>query len=130
MRFGRAAPAAVPLGASSSLLHSRARRQRRSLRRDEAEGRGAKKKKGEGHLFSVARGNVMSETAELDTGAYRPKTRDTRAAYEGLLSFVQACLGDQPQDVLRGATDEVLALVKDGEQGRLPPNYLPLRSTP
>jgi pre-mRNA-splicing helicase BRR2 len=44
---------------------------------------------------------------------YRPKTRETRAAFEALLSQVAAHFGDMPADVLRGAADEVLAVLKD-----------------
>ncbi len=34
-------------------------------------------------------------------------------AYEGILNIIQTQLGDQPQDVLRGAVDEVLAVLKN-----------------
>lgn len=44
---------------------------------------------------------------------YRPKTQETRQTYEVLLSFIQAALGDQPRDVLCGAADEVLAVLKN-----------------
>ncbi|KAF8063039.1 BRR2A [Scenedesmus sp. PABB004] len=51
---------------------------------------------------------------DLDTGgAYRPRTRETRAAYEALLNTIHATFGDQPADVLRGAADEVLAVLKN-----------------
>ena len=46
-------------------------------------------------------------------GAYRPKTKETRAAYEAMLSFIQGKFGDQPADVLRGAADEILATLKN-----------------
>ena len=46
------------------------------------------------------------------SGLYRPKTRETRAAYEALLGSIQMQIGDQPADVLRGAVDEVLAVLK------------------
>ncbi|CAI5996773.1 unnamed protein product [Closterium sp. NIES-64] len=49
----------------------------------------------------------------VDDGMYRPRTRETRAAYELLLSLIQQQFGDQPQDVLRGAADEVLTVLKD-----------------
>ena len=50
---------------------------------------------------------------ELDQeGVYQPKTRETRAAYETLLSIVRGQFGDQPADVLRGAADEILAVLK------------------
>ena len=51
---------------------------------------------------------------DIDTaGLYRPRTKETREAYEALLSVIQGQFGDQPQDVLRGAADEVLAVLKN-----------------
>ncbi|XP_061184302.1 U5 small nuclear ribonucleoprotein 200 kDa helicase-like isoform X1 [Saccostrea echinata] len=44
---------------------------------------------------------------------YRPKTQETRQTYEVILSFIQAALGDQPRDVLCGAADEVLQVLKN-----------------
>jgi pre-mRNA-splicing helicase BRR2 len=44
---------------------------------------------------------------------YRPKTRETKLAYEVLLNFIQEEMGGQPHDVLRSAADEVLAVLKD-----------------
>ena len=50
----------------------------------------------------------------LDTASgYRPRTQETRAAYEAVLSFIREQFGDQPQDVLKGAADEILAVLKD-----------------
>lgn len=46
-------------------------------------------------------------------GFYRPRTKETRAAYEALLNTIHQQFGDQPQDVLRGAADEVLAVLKN-----------------
>lgn len=43
---------------------------------------------------------------------YRPKTQETRQTYEVLLSFIQEALGDQPRDILCGAADEILAVLK------------------
>ena len=45
---------------------------------------------------------------------YRPKTRETRAAYEHILTFVQqlADFSDQPASVLRSAPEEVLIILK------------------
>lgn len=55
-------------------------------------------------------GGVMS----LDTASgYRPRTQETRAAYEAVLAFIREQFDDQPQDVLKGAADEVLAVLKD-----------------
>mmetsp|Transcript_15015 Transcript_15015/g.15754 ORF Transcript_15015/g.15754 Transcript_15015/m.15754 type:complete len:144 (-) Transcript_15015:3-434(-) len=47
--------------------------------------------------------NVLQETEILDSINYRPKTRESRSAYEEILNFIQICLGDQPQDILLGA---------------------------
>ena len=53
----------------------------------------------------------------LDTGSgYRPRTQETRAAYEAILAFIREQFGDQPQDVLKGAADEVLAVLKDDKK--------------
>jgi pre-mRNA-splicing helicase BRR2 len=46
-------------------------------------------------------------------GFYRPRTKETQEAYEALLSVIREQFGDQPQDVLRGAADEVLATLKN-----------------
>ena len=45
-------------------------------------------------------------------GTYRPKTRDTQAAYEALLSIVQEKIGDYATDVITGAAEEVLSILK------------------
>lgn len=51
---------------------------------------------------------------DIDTaGLYRPRTKETREAYEALLAVIQGQFGDQPADVLRGAADEVLAALKN-----------------
>ena len=39
--------------------------------------------------------------------------QETRQTYEVLLSFIHEALGDQPQDVLAGAVDEVLVTLKN-----------------
>lgn len=58
---------------------------------------------------------------DLDAaGAYRPATKETRAAYEALLAMVQGQFGDQPADVLRGAAEEVLAVLKN-DHLKVPP---------
>jgi pre-mRNA-splicing helicase BRR2 len=43
---------------------------------------------------------------------YYPKTRETRQIYESFLSMMQGFLGDQPDQVIREAVDEVLAVLK------------------
>ncbi|XP_078443956.1 DExH-box ATP-dependent RNA helicase DExH12-like [Wolffia australiana] len=48
-----------------------------------------------------------------EEGMYQPKTKETRAAYEALLSVIQQQFGGQPQDILSGAADEVLSVLKN-----------------
>ena len=73
---------------------------------DDLDALNARRKKGRAQAVS----SVL--TADAD-GSYRPKTRETRAAYEALLGMIQGQFGDQPQDVLRGAAEEVLEVLKD-----------------
>ena len=44
---------------------------------------------------------------------YRPRSQETKHTYEVILSFIQEALGDQPRDVLCGAADEVLSVLKN-----------------
>ena len=46
-------------------------------------------------------------------GSYRPKTKETRVIYEKILNIVQLSLGDQPQNIIRDAADEVIAILKN-----------------
>eukprot|EP01113_Clastostelium_recurvatum_P015961 TRINITY_DN1902_c1_g1_i1.p1 TRINITY_DN1902_c1_g1~~TRINITY_DN1902_c1_g1_i1.p1 ORF type:complete len:2154 (-),score=847.63 TRINITY_DN1902_c1_g1_i1:92-6553(-) len=55
--------------------------------------------------------DVLAATDNLDL-TYRPKTKETKLAYDQILAFIQARLGYQPQDVLRSAGDEILAIIK------------------
>ena len=58
----------------------------------------------------------FSAAASSDSGLrYRPKTKDTQRVYETLLSYILEQLGSQPQDVLCGAADEVLMILKDDD---------------
>lgn len=57
---------------------------------------------------------ILTEGVDEMVGInYRPKTQETRQTYEVLLSFIQEALGDQPRDILCGAADEVLAVLKN-----------------
>lgn len=73
-------------------------------REQQQEAGGAKKRKAGGDTTSV-----------LDIAAdfYQPKTKETKAAYESLLNMVMKQFGDQPEDVLRGAAEEVLQALKN-----------------
>lgn len=57
---------------------------------------------------------AQTSVLELETaGFYTPRTKETREAYEALLGTIHGLFGDQPQDVLRGAADEVLSSLKN-----------------
>ncbi|XP_070003748.1 DExH-box ATP-dependent RNA helicase DExH12-like [Nicotiana sylvestris] len=57
--------------------------------------------------------SVLNLTDE-EGGVYQPKTMETRAAYEAMLSLIQQQIGGQPFSVVSGAADEILAVLKDG----------------
>ena len=57
--------------------------------------------------------SILSQTEDLELLSYRPKTRETKSAYEELLRLTQMIIGDQPQDILKGAADEILSILKD-----------------
>lgn len=63
---------------------------------------------------SIMEGSGILSSQTFASGLrYRPKTRESQRVYELLLSFITAQLGSQPQDVLCGAADEVLDILKD-----------------
>jgi pre-mRNA-splicing helicase BRR2 len=44
---------------------------------------------------------------------YRPKTTETQRVYEMMLTFITDCIGSQPRDVVCGAADEILQIMKN-----------------
>lgn len=77
-------------------------------------GAGGKRSKKDKGVFSAGRGaTVLTETEALEAINYRPRHPESKRAYEEILSLIQGNIGDQPQDILRGAADEVLAILKD-----------------
>ena len=59
------------------------------------------------------KGASIVDAASGSSASYVPKTKETRLVYEKLLTFVKHVLGTQPNDILVGAADEVLATLKD-----------------
>jgi len=55
--------------------------------------------------------NVLSVQIEEDL-VYRPKSRETRVVYEQMLNLVQRHMGDHSLETIKGALDEVLAILK------------------
>ncbi len=90
------------------LEEARARRAKKARGAAEPGGAGA------GGGGARRRGAAGPSVLDVDSaGLYRPRTKETREAYEALLSSIQAAFGDAPADVLRGAADEVLAVLKN-----------------
>jgi len=57
--------------------------------------------------------SLVASANDIDNLGYTPKTRESKAAYEEILTFVSKSLGDQSTDIIRGAADETIALLKD-----------------
>ena len=77
---------------------------------------GGKKRRSEKGVTKAKRSKKEADTVlglSDDVDSYQPRTKETRAAYEDLLSVISQQLGDQPHDILRGAADEVLACLKN-----------------
>lgn len=68
--------------------------------------------------FTHSKGaTVLSDSIDESVGiVYRPKTQETRQTYEVLLSFIQESLGDYSRDILCGAVDEILAVLKNDKK--------------
>uniref|UniRef100_V5HTE9 U5 small nuclear ribonucleoprotein 200 kDa helicase n=2 Tax=Ixodes ricinus TaxID=34613 RepID=V5HTE9_IXORI len=92
------------------------RYQRTKPSKDEKKSKKQKKAAAEENKYDAAKlkgQSLLSEGVEDVVGIlYRPKTTETKQTYEVLLSFIQEALGDQPRDILCGAADEILAVLK------------------
>ncbi|KAK6123255.1 hypothetical protein DH2020_043012 [Rehmannia glutinosa] len=80
----------------------------------------SKKKKDREPAFEAAppkskRRRLQEESVltSSEEGVYQPKTKETRAAYEAMLSVIQQQLGGQPLNIVSGAADEILAVLKN-----------------
>ena len=61
----------------------------------------------------IKKGATVLDADVTENFFYRPTTRATNQVYEQLLVVLQQQLGDQPDEVLRGAADEVLQVLKE-----------------
>ena len=71
-------------------------------------------KKQKNTLFFQSKGSLTTQDDMYSNTAlatYRPKTRDTRIVYEEILSLIQVSLGDQPQDILHSAVEEIIGML-------------------
>ncbi|CAI0463771.1 unnamed protein product [Linum tenue] len=88
--------------------------------RDERIKKSKKKKERDGQFEPVPsrqakrrRIRLESVLSSTEGGVYHPKTKESRAAYEAMLSAIQDQLGGQPSNVVSDAADEVLAVLKN-----------------
>lgn len=70
-------------------------------------------KKKAGHREESIRGLSIAEVDVTANLYYRPTKPETKMVYESLLSHIQTLIGDQPRDVLCGAADEVLLVIRN-----------------
>jgi pre-mRNA-splicing helicase BRR2 len=109
IRMGDRLKSSVRPELNEKILQAKNKRQRENV--EETVGQ---KRKAGSSVFVAAKGaSILSQIEDMDASNYRPKTRETREAYEEILREMQLLLGDQPQDVLKGAADEVLLILKD-----------------
>lgn len=92
----------------------------KKLKADVAESERAKKPRngrlgGEGIASGYGYTSVLDAVDSFEGLSYRPKTRETKKIYGMLLHFVELVIGDQSQEMLRGATDEILKSLKNQE---------------
>ncbi|CDI87290.1 sec63 domain-containing DEAD/DEAH box helicase, putative [Eimeria praecox] len=91
----------------------------RGLKKEEKEKIGKRRSKlKEGGIAKRSKLDIKKGATVLDADVtenffYRPTTRVTNQVYEQLLVLLQQQLGDQPDEVLRGAADEVLQVLKE-----------------
>lgn len=88
-------------------------------RPEKTEERKAKRQKRDEAQYDFERmkgATLLSEGMDEMVGiVYRPRTQETRQTYEVLLNFIQEALGDQPRDILCGAADEILTVLKNSK---------------
>ncbi|CAB3262336.1 unnamed protein product [Arctia plantaginis] len=82
---------------------------------DKTEERKVKRQKRDEASYELSKSKTARVAWADDTPGvlYRPRAQHTRHAYEMLLTFMQSALGDQPRDILCGACDEVLVVLKN-----------------
>ncbi|KAF5753328.1 putative RNA helicase [Helianthus annuus] len=103
--FGDRASRGRPQGLDEKLNKSKKKKEREhSLSSSEAANNRQSKRR------RLQEESVLTSTEE---GVYQPKTKETRAAYEAMLSVIQQQLGGQPLNIVSGAADEILAVLKN-----------------
>ncbi|CAG9106247.1 unnamed protein product [Plutella xylostella] len=114
-RRGRDEATGEVLSLSGKLVGTRMGDRAQRTKPDKAEERKAKRQKRDEASYELSKSKSARMAWADDTPGvlYRPRNQNTRHAYELLLSFMQTSLGDQPRDILCGACDEVLVVLKN-----------------
>lgn len=61
----------------------------------------------------------INQVSKDKSDVYRPKTIESRGAYDEILVMITSSLGDQPRDILVGAADEVIAILQSNMKENL-----------
>uniref|UniRef100_A0A0N5BBZ1 U5 small nuclear ribonucleoprotein 200 kDa helicase n=1 Tax=Strongyloides papillosus TaxID=174720 RepID=A0A0N5BBZ1_STREA len=80
---------------------------------DEKRNKETKKEKGESISKNINK-HVSIADADL-SGVYLPKSKESKSAYDSLITILYETLGDQPREILCGAADEVLRVLKSSK---------------
>ncbi|KAJ3095037.1 DEIH-box ATPase [Phlyctochytrium planicorne] len=64
-------------------------------------------------MNSYGYNSVLAATEDFEGDIYRPRTKETRQAYELIKAFIAEGMGDVPPDVIAGAANDVLETLKD-----------------
>ncbi|KAK6913571.1 DEAD/DEAH box helicase domain [Dillenia turbinata] len=100
--FGDRAYRGRPPELDEKLKKSKKKKEREPLGSEPVPSRQSKKRRKEESVLT-----------SVEEGVYQPKTKETRAAYEAMLSVIQQQLGGQPLNIVSGAADEILAVLKN-----------------
>ncbi|KAJ3311396.1 DEIH-box ATPase [Blyttiomyces sp. JEL0837] len=87
---------------------------KRKEREEKAKAKGAERqtaKKSKRDLGSF--GNILNATDDFEGEYYRPRTKETKQAYDLMLALLHSFMGDIPHDVLVGAANDALETLKD-----------------
>ncbi|XP_047039224.1 putative U5 small nuclear ribonucleoprotein 200 kDa helicase [Helicoverpa zea] len=114
-RRGRDEATGEVLSLSGKLTGTRMGDRAQRTKPDKTEERKVKRQKRDEASYELSKSKTSRVAWADDTPGvlYRPRAQHTRHAYEMLLTFMQSALGDQPRDILCGACDEVLVVLKN-----------------
>ncbi|KAJ3102694.1 DEIH-box ATPase [Phlyctochytrium bullatum] len=78
-----------------------------------AERQAFKKSKKESTMTAYGYNSVLAATDDFEGDIYRPRTKETRKVYELIKAFIANGMGDVPPDVIAGAANDTLEILKD-----------------